>query len=63
MVGKSGVLYSSIKKSLITGVRVRVLREVNYDLIEIIVLSSYKHYSRHDVMIVDANWFIPDRSK
>lgn len=60
MVDQSGVLCSSIKKSMINGVRVRILRIVPLDLIEVIVLSSYKHYSKNDVMIVDANWFISD---
>lgn len=55
-----GTLKSRYKRSLINGLRVRVLRGVCQGWIEVIVLNNYRHYSRHDVLVVDCEWFYPD---
>lgn len=60
MIGETGVLLTAHKKSMINGLRVRVLRESGDSDIEVIVLKSHRHYSRHDVLVVSRQWFFPD---
>lgn len=57
-----GTVQSNKKKSLINGIRVRVLRTCkhNSDWLEVIVLTSYKQYSRNDILIIPSRWFVKD---
>lgn len=57
-----GTVQSNKKKSLINGLRVRVLGICNHNSgwLEVIVLMTYRQYSKNDVIVIRGDWFFPD---